>query len=76
MPSTVIRSFHYDPDTARLSVIFRSGRRYIYHEVPAETFDAMKAAYSKGEFFNREIRDRFPYERADDIERWTAHRGG
>lgn len=68
MPSTVIRSFQYDPDTARLAVIFRSGRRYIYREVPPETFRAMQAARSKGEYFNRQIRDRFAFERADDVD--------
>jgi hypothetical protein len=31
--------------------------------VPRETFDAMKASFSKGEFFNTHIRDRFAFER-------------
>jgi hypothetical protein len=31
--------------------------------VPADLFEAMKAAFSKGEFFNARIRDRFPFRR-------------
>jgi len=31
--------------------------------VPQETYHAVKAALCKGEFFNRDIRDRFTLER-------------
>jgi hypothetical protein len=63
MPSTVIRSFSYDPDARRLDVIFVSGRRYGYHEVPAELFEEMKLSFAKGEFFNERIRGRFEFSR-------------
>jgi hypothetical protein len=63
MPSSVVRTFAYDPSQARLDILFTTGRRYSYHGVPAETFEAMKLAFSKGEFFNRHIRDRFPFTR-------------
>jgi lysyl-tRNA synthetase class 2 len=59
MPSSVIRTFSYDPSQRRLDVVFTSGRRYSYHDVPAEMFEAMRAAPSKGKFFNYRIRDRF-----------------
>jgi len=65
MPSSVIRAFAYDPPTRTLAVTFTSGRRYRYHEVPSETHEAMRAAFSKGEFFNKEIRDRFRYTAED-----------
>lgn len=73
MPSTVIRYFRYDPAKRELDVTFVTGRRYIYEAVPSEVFDAFKAAFSKGTFFNREIRDCFAFrevtrEQAD----WTA----
>jgi hypothetical protein len=61
MPSKVIRSFAYDRDDRRLDVVFVSGRRYSYHEVPAELAEEMKRAFAKGEFFNRRIRDRFAF---------------
>lgn len=66
MPSTAIRSYRYDPTRRELSIIFPSMRRYTYIDVPAETYAAMKAAFSKGEFFNRHIRDHFTFRRDDD----------
>jgi lysyl-tRNA synthetase class 2 len=66
MPSSVIRSYSYDADRQELLVVFRSRRRYRYEQVPAETFTAMKAAFSKGTFFNRHIRDCFAFRRDGD----------
>ena len=63
MPSSVIRSYHYDPVQRRLELQFVSGRRYRYDEVPEETFRGMRQAFSKGEYFNAHIRDRYPYTR-------------
>lgn len=63
MPSTVVRSYRYDPRRQALDIVFQSRRRYTYLGVPEETYDAMKAATSKGEFFNRHIRDHFTFER-------------
>jgi len=66
MPSTVIRTYQYDAATGRLLVVFRSGRRYVYRDVPAPTVEALRRAFSKGEYFNEHIRDRFAFERLDD----------
>jgi hypothetical protein len=66
MPSTVIRAFDYDAGEQRLDVTFVSGRRYSYFEVPAETYEAMKRSFAKGEFFNARIRERFRFEPAGD----------
>lgn len=66
MPSTVIRSYRYDRRRRALDIVFQSRRRYTYRDVPEETYDAMKAAFSKGEFFNRHIRDHFPFERTGE----------
>jgi hypothetical protein len=63
MPSTVIRSYHYDRRRRALDIVFQSRRRYTYLGVPEETYDAMKAAFSKGKFFNRHIRDHFTFKR-------------
>jgi hypothetical protein len=61
MPSTVIRRFDYSTATRRLTVEFVSGRRYVYSEVPLEDVEAMRRAFSKGVYFNKKIRDRYPY---------------
>jgi lysyl-tRNA synthetase class 2 len=63
MPSSVIRSYRYDPYQRRLELEFVSGRRYRYHDVPEETYSAMRRAFSKGEFFNAHIRDQFRHTR-------------
>ena len=59
MPSSVIRRFWYDPSQQKMDVEFVSGRRYRYHDVPEETYRSMKRAFSKGQFFNVNIRDHF-----------------
>jgi acyl-CoA thioesterase I len=64
MPSTVIKSFSYDQARKELDILFVSGRRYIYHDVPQEVADAMRSAFAKGEFFNAEIRDRYRFSKA------------
>ena len=59
MPSSVIRAALYDPDRQVLDILFTTGRRYLYHHVPAEAADAFRAAFSKGRHFNAHIRDRY-----------------
>lgn len=61
MPSTVIRHFSYDPEARQLDVLFTTGRRYLYHDVPQGAADAFRAAFSKGRYFNANIRDAYDY---------------
>jgi lysyl-tRNA synthetase class 2 len=61
MPSTVIRRFDYHFEEQALDVLFTTGRRYRYHDVPPDVVDAFRAAFSKGRYFNARIRDRFDY---------------
>ena len=44
-----------------LDVTFVTGRRYIYEDVPPQVSDAFRSAFSKGTFFNGEIRDRYAF---------------
>lgn len=67
MPSSVIRSYRYDRARRALDIVFQSRRRYTYRDVPETTYEAMKAAFSKGEFFNAHIRDHYPFERKDEV---------
>ena len=66
MPSTVIRHFRYDTGHELLTIEFVTGRRYVYAGVPAETYEAMRRAFSKGAFFNRRIRDHYPFAELTD----------
>ena len=65
MPSTVIRHFRYLPDRSELLVEFTTGRRYVYQQVPAEEAEAMRNAFAKGVFFNRNIRGRYAAREVD-----------
>ena len=59
MPSSVIRSFDYRPEAEELLITFTTGRIYLYANVPAAVAEQFRAAFAKGIFFNRYIRDRF-----------------
>lgn len=61
MPSLVIRSFEYRPRESDLEILFVTGRRYVYHGVPPEAFEAFRAAFSKGRAFNAHIRGRYAF---------------
>ena len=62
MPSTIIANSRYDPQTRILSIwLVTNGKRYDYLDVPPETYDAFRSAFSKGAFFNRHIKPHFAY---------------
>jgi hypothetical protein len=65
MPSTVIRSFAYRAETRELDVLFTTGRRYVYREVPPEAAEALRSAFAKGRHFNARIRGRYPFEEVE-----------
>jgi lysyl-tRNA synthetase class 2 len=64
MPSTVIRSIAYHPEQRELEVLFTTGRRYLFHEVPPEAAEAFRAARIKGRHFNSRIRGRYRFSEA------------
>lgn len=59
MPSTVIRSIAYRPEDRELDVVFTTGRRYLFHDVPPEAAEAFRSARIKGRHFNSRIRGRY-----------------
>ncbi len=66
MPSTVIKHMRYNPETEVLVITFVTGKVYAYQPVPADTYARMLQAFSKGQFFNRFIRDQFRYRQLDN----------
>ena len=60
MESTVIRGAWYLPDRRQLDLLFTSGRRYRYLDVPMTVAQEFAHADSKGRFYNAEIRNHFP----------------
>ena len=68
-PSTVIRVAWYLPERRQLDLLFTSGRRYVYSEVPMAIASRFAEAASKGRFYNVEIRNRFPCREVGNRER-------
>jgi hypothetical protein len=65
VPSSVIRWFDYSAPKRELLVVFQSGRRYGYLDVPEEVYLGLRLAPSKGEFFNANIRDHYRFMNRD-----------
>ncbi|HMR83704.1 MAG TPA: KTSC domain-containing protein [Niabella sp.] len=63
MPSTVIRSIHYNEAKELLVVEFVSGLVYHYMQVPPSVYNAFKNSKMKGVYFNEHIRDQFSFKR-------------
>jgi hypothetical protein len=57
--SSTLRSVRYDRDARALDITFTSGQTYRYLNVPSEVYVDFIAAGSKGEYFNRNIKDAF-----------------
>ena len=64
MPSTVIRSIAYRPEERELDIVFTTGRRYLFHDVPPEAAEAFRSARIKGRHFNSRIRGRYRFSEA------------
>lgn len=60
--SSLLSSIRYSID-ATLELEFRSGAIYRYFVVPQTIFEGLIAAESKGAYFNRNVRNRFRYQR-------------
>ena len=59
--STTLRALAYDGDRGILQLEFRTRAIYHYYGVPAAVYEALLGASSKGSYFNRVIRECFPY---------------
>ena len=59
--STTLRAVAYDDGREVLQLEFCTRAIYHYYGVPAGVYEALLGASSKGSYFNRVIRGRFPY---------------
>lgn len=64
--SRTLAAVGYDAGCELLEVEFASQAVYDYFGVPAAVHQALLSASSKGSFFNRNIRGRFPYRRVSE----------
>lgn len=57
--SSAISAIGYDEPSGRMAVRFKQGRTYTYCRVPRSVFQAFLNASSKGEYYDRHIKDRY-----------------
>lgn len=63
MPSSVIKYYSYEPEKCILYITFVSGITYAYKAVPIAIVNMLKAAGSKGRYFNHFIKGHFKYQK-------------
>lgn len=68
MPSTVIESFSYNEMEKKLRIVFVSGKVYDYLKVPKEVIEEMKAAFSKGKYYNQHIKYNYDFEELTNLQ--------
>jgi hypothetical protein len=56
-----MRSVGYEAKSRILEIEFDSGAVYQYLDVPLRAYEELRAAESKGRYFNSEIRDSYSY---------------
>jgi KTSC domain len=66
LESTLLASALYDPRRRHLEIVFRSGERYLYFQVPPRCYQQLLEAASKGAYFNHSIRNHFPFQHLSD----------
>ena len=59
----MLRLVGYDPQLQVLEVVFNTGDRYRYKEVPAFEYEGLMSAASIGQYMHRHIIDHYDYER-------------
>jgi len=63
--SDMIVAVRYLPDARHLDVIFRTGDKYRYLQVPPLEYEGLMSARSKGRYMHKRILGRYEYERLD-----------
>jgi len=58
--SSAIHAVGYDHTTRRMRIRFQQGHSYDFCDVPEEVYRGLMDATSKGSYYNRYIKDRFP----------------
>lgn len=61
MPSTVIKSYRYLPESEILEITYHSGKVYHYLAVPDKVFKEMRSTMVKGIWFNRHIKGKYAW---------------
>lgn len=63
--SRIFDGVRYDGATRTMFLLFDSGSAYAFHDVPRAVYLDFLRIVNKGEYFNREIRKSYRWERVD-----------
>ena len=63
--SSMILGVRYDEKSHDLEVIFRTGEKYLYRNVPPFEYEGLMRAKSQGQYMHKRILGRFDFERMD-----------
>lgn len=63
MPSSVVDRIVYIEAKSALRITFVSGLVYEYRDVPEKVYQEMKAASSKGTYFNQHIKGHYAFKK-------------
>ena len=72
LKSTSLHAATYEEQSSFLELEFRSGAIYRYLGVPAQIYQELLWADSKGRYFNQHIRNRFAYTKVERATRESA----
>ena len=64
--SSMLRRVRYDPQKRFLDVVFRTGEKYRYKDVPPDEYDGLMEAQSHGKYMQTRIIDHYDVVRLDN----------
>jgi hypothetical protein len=64
--SSMLRRVRYDPQNRFLDVVFRTGEKYRYKDVPADEYDGLMEAQSHGKYMQTRIIDHYEVVRLEN----------
>jgi len=59
--SSNLAAIGYDEENQYLEILFHTGSRYGYNNVPSSVYQSLAAAPSKGSFHHQYLKDKFQY---------------
>ena len=64
--SSMLRRVRYDPENRLLDVVFRTGEKYRYKDVPPDEYNGLMNAESHGKYMQRHVIDRYDVVRLEN----------
>lgn len=64
--SSAMSHIGYSEISELLDIRFKHGGGYRYHNVPSQVWDSLYWSTSHGSYFNRNIKDRYAFEKIED----------